>query len=179
MACCRLHGEKNTENPIRSGFPSRSRHAGSGDISLTGNTILLPVKNSTCRKQRGHTTFPEKDEVQVPIECREPGKSNCRWKDVLQNPVPSKLNPTVLVMVGFLQRQSSLLSAAILEFRMYSIDPEPYQAKAWKYIGVVLIMAALAFGLGRYYAVAKPAAETGIQRLNAGQQGKITPAAMN
>ncbi|PRD49647.1 hypothetical protein DEV92_102226 [Phyllobacterium myrsinacearum] len=62
---------------------------------------------------------------------------------------------------------------------MYSIDPEPYQAKAWKYIGVVLIMAALAFGLGRYYAVAKPAAEADIQRLNAGQQGKITPAAMN
>lgn len=62
---------------------------------------------------------------------------------------------------------------------MYSIDPEPYQAKAWKYIGVVLILAALAFGLGRYYAVAKTAAETDVYRLNAGQEDKITPQTMN
>lgn len=62
---------------------------------------------------------------------------------------------------------------------MYSIDPEPYQANAWKYIGVVLFLAALAFGLGRYYAVTRTAAETDIHRSNAEHHGKITLQTVN
>ncbi|MBZ3695556.1 hypothetical protein [Phyllobacterium calauticae] len=57
---------------------------------------------------------------------------------------------------------------------MYSIDPQPYQANAWKYIGVVLFLAALSFGLGRYYAATRTAADAGVHRLNAEQQDKVT-----
>ncbi|MBA8881251.1 hypothetical protein [Phyllobacterium myrsinacearum] len=62
---------------------------------------------------------------------------------------------------------------------MYSIDPEPYQTNAWRYIGVVLFLAALAFGLGRYNAVMRAAAETDTHRLSAEHQGKVILPATN